>query len=196
MSLSPQLIINVFYPVVHTHDVFVYGTLKKGQPNYFRMKDTANGQADFLAHARTVERYPLVIATEYNIPFLLNVPGKGHRVYGEIYRVNKTMLNFLDKFEECPEWYQRIKIQLEVQDGDGKGENTLKPGSIVETDVYVKTTNEPDWLQKPTYENYDTNGAHGLKYIDSATMPTQNPTKPAIYTECGVVQNGTKDPQQ
>ncbi|RXN29884.1 gamma-glutamylaminecyclotransferase B-like protein [Labeo rohita] len=156
------LIINVFYPIVHTHDIFVYGTLKKGQPNYPRMKNITNGQADFLAHARTVERYPLVIGTIYNIPFLLNVPGKGHHVYGEIYRVDQTMLDFLDKFEECPEWYQRIKIQLKVQDGDGKGKNTLKPGSIVKTDVYIKTTDEPDWLQKPTYENYDTNDVYRM----------------------------------
>ncbi|XP_050960792.1 gamma-glutamylaminecyclotransferase C-like [Labeo rohita] len=179
-------------------DVFVYGTLKKGQPNYFRMKNTANGQADFLANARTVEPYPLVIATEYNIPFLLNVPGTGHHVYGEIYRVDQKMLEFLDKFEECPKWYQRIKIKLEVQDRDGEGEN------IVETDVYVKTTNEPEWLQKQTFENYDTNGNHGLKYIDSDTMPTpdtsgttqQNTTEPNIHTECGVVQNSMTDPQQ
>ncbi|RXN19449.1 gamma-glutamylaminecyclotransferase B-like protein [Labeo rohita] len=153
------LISNVLCSVVHMADVFVYGTLKKGQPNYFRMKNTANGQADFLANARTVEPYPLVIATEYNIPFLLNVPGTGHHVYGEIYRVDQKMLEFLDKFEECPKWYQRIKIKLEVQDRDGEGEN------IVETDVYVKTTNEPEWLQKQTFENYDTNGNHGLNSL-------------------------------
>ncbi|KAL0204333.1 hypothetical protein M9458_002351 [Cirrhinus mrigala] len=146
--------------------VFMYGTLKKGQPNYFRIEDTDNGQAKFIAHARSVEKYPLVIDTEYNIPFLLNVPGTGQRVYGEIYRVDQKMLKFLDDFEGCPEWYKRIKIQLEVQDRDGEGENTLKPGSIVETDVYVKTKCEPELLQKPTYECYDTNGDHGLKYKD------------------------------
>ncbi|XP_050960811.1 gamma-glutamylaminecyclotransferase B isoform X1 [Labeo rohita] len=144
--------------------VFMYGTLKKGQPNYFRIEDAANGQAEFLARARTVEKYPLVIGSEYNIPFLLNVPGTGQRVYGEIYRVDQKMQKFLDKFEGCPEWYKRIKVKLEVLVVDGEGESTLKPGSIEEIDVYVKTTHEQDWLQKPTYENYDTNGDHGLKY--------------------------------
>ncbi|RXN29885.1 gamma-glutamylaminecyclotransferase B-like protein [Labeo rohita] len=146
--------------------VFMYGTLKKGQPNYVRMEDTANGQAEFLAHARTVERYPLVINTIYNIPFLLNMPGTGQRVLGEIYRVDQKMLEFLDNFVKCPEWYQRIKVKLEVQDGEGGSENTLKLGSIMETDVYIKTTHEPEWLQKPTYECYDTNGDHELKYKD------------------------------
>ncbi len=165
VSLSPQLMVSVICPVVHMARVFVYGTLKKGQPNYFRMLDPVNGQAEFLARARTVDPYPLVIATEYNIPFLLNVPGTGQRVYGEIYRVDQKMLDFLDRFEGCPLWYQRTAVQLEVQDGDAEGENTLKPGSIEEAFVYRKTTHEPEWLQKPTYESYDAYGDHGLKYV-------------------------------
>ncbi|KAL1282837.1 hypothetical protein QQF64_001640 [Cirrhinus molitorella] len=163
-SVILAIIVSVVCPVVDMALVFMYGTLKKNQPNYFRMLDPANGRAEFLARAQTVEKYPLVIGTENNIPFLLNVPGTGQRVQGEIYRVDQKMLEFLDKFEECPEWYKRIKIQLEVQDVAGEGENTLKPGSIEEIDVYVKTTYELDWLQKPTYESYDTNGDHGLKY--------------------------------
>ncbi|KAK2908504.1 hypothetical protein Q8A67_004341 [Cirrhinus molitorella] len=146
--------------------LFMYGSLKKGQPNYFRMEDPENGQAEFLAYARTVKKYPLVIGTEFNIPFLLYEPGKGQRVQGEIYRVDQKMLDVLDKLEECPALFNRIKIQLEVQDVAGEGENKLKPGSIEEIDVYVKTTYELDWLQKPTYESYDTNGDHGLKYKD------------------------------
>ncbi|KAF4119109.1 gamma-glutamylaminecyclotransferase C [Onychostoma macrolepis] len=159
-SVILSLIISVICPVVHMARVFVYGTLKKGQPNYFRMENTSNGQAVFLARARTVEPYPLVIATKHNIPFLLNVPGTGQRVYGEIYRVDQKMLEFLDRFEHCPEWYQRTKIQLEVQDGDAEGEK-----SIEEAFVYRKTTYESEWLQKPTYESYDANGDHGLKYV-------------------------------
>ncbi|KAK9980560.1 hypothetical protein ABG768_000158 [Culter alburnus] len=145
--------------------IFVYGTLKSDQPNNFRMRDAANGQAEFVAHARTVKRYPLVIATEENIPFLLNVPGSGQRIKGEIYHVDKKMLDFLDEFEECPELYQRTTIQLEVQDGLGEGENTLKSGSIIEASVYSKTTDDPEWLQKPTYESYEAYGDHGLHYV-------------------------------
>uniref|UniRef100_A0A672K670 Gamma-glutamylaminecyclotransferase n=1 Tax=Sinocyclocheilus grahami TaxID=75366 RepID=A0A672K670_SINGR len=144
-------------------------TLKKGQPNHSIINNTANGQAEFLAHARTVQQYPLVIATSNNYPFLLNVPGTGQRVRGEIYCVDQKMLDFLDKFEECPELYQRIKVQLEVQDGDGEGENTLKPGSFEEAFMYSTDTYEPEWLQKPTYESYDTNGVHGLQYHEDTS---------------------------
>ncbi|KAL1282834.1 hypothetical protein QQF64_001637 [Cirrhinus molitorella] len=164
-SIILPLFVSVVCPVVHMAKVFVYGTLKKGQPNYFRMKKTANGQAEFLAHARTVKQYPLVIATKYNIPFLLNVTGTGQRVHGEIYQVDQKMLDFLDRFEGCPRRYQRTRIQLEVQDGDNEGENTLKPGSIEEAFVYTKTTYEPEWLQKSTYESYDAYSDHGLTYV-------------------------------
>ncbi|KAK7162261.1 hypothetical protein R3I94_004803 [Phoxinus phoxinus] len=234
------LIIVSVFPAVHMTKIFVYGTLKKGQPNHSRMKDHANGQAEFVAHARTVDRYPLVIATKDNVPFLLNVPGSGQHVTGEIYSVDQQMLDYLDWFEECPLMYQRSRIRLEVQDGPGGGEHTPKTGSTdgpgggehtpkagstdgpgggehtpkagsadgpgggehtpkagstdgpgggehtpkagsadgpgggehtpktgssVEAFVYSTKTYEPEWLQKTTYESYDTNGDHGLRYV-------------------------------
>ncbi|XP_073204950.1 gamma-glutamylaminecyclotransferase isoform X2 [Lepidochelys kempii] len=44
--------------------VFVYGTLKKGQPNYQHMLNGTHGIAKFQGRGRTVEKYPLVIADE------------------------------------------------------------------------------------------------------------------------------------
>lgn len=57
--------------------VFAYGTLKRGQPNHYLMQDAKNGIAKFLTKAETVERFPLVVGTRYNIPFLLNKLGAG-----------------------------------------------------------------------------------------------------------------------
>ncbi|XP_030601919.1 gamma-glutamylaminecyclotransferase C isoform X2 [Archocentrus centrarchus] len=161
-----------FLMQVHLHSsvlmscVFVYGTLKKGQPNYHRMFDSNNGKAEYLGSAFTTEKYPLVIATEYNIPFLLHIPGQGLRVYGEIYKVDEQMLKFLDDFESIPEMYQRTVVQLEVKEWAGKseGEEILSPGSITEAFVYSTTTYRPDWPSLPCHESYDTKGDHGLKY--------------------------------
>ncbi|KAG7239324.1 hypothetical protein INR49_029289 [Caranx melampygus] len=121
--------------------VFVYGTLKKGQPNYFRMFDSNNGKVEFLASAVTTERYPLVIAGKYNVPFLLNIPGQGHRVHGEIYQVDDKMLKFLDDFEGVPTMYQRTLVSLEVKQwvGQTEGEETVSPGSTMEAFVYSTT---------------------------------------------------------
>lgn len=40
--------------------VFVYGTLKQGEPNYQVLIDKANGEAMFVGKAKTVDRWPLV----------------------------------------------------------------------------------------------------------------------------------------
>lgn len=147
-----------------TH-VFVYGTLKKGQPNYHIMLDTTKGNAKFLGRARTMDKYPLVIASKYNIPFLLNLPGKGQRVQGEIYRVDDPMLKFLDWFEGCPQKYQRTRVLLEVEDWVGEGEGTHQVGSTTDAFVYSTTSYKPEWLQYPTFDSYDAYGDHGLQYV-------------------------------
>ncbi|CAG5933132.1 unnamed protein product [Menidia menidia] len=149
-----------------TH-IFVYGTLKKGQPNNFRMFDHSNGKAEFLASAFTTQKYPLVIAGKYNIPFLLNLPGEGNRVHGEIYKVDDQMLKFLDDFESVPTLYQRTVVELEVKEwtGDADGAGRPSPGSIVEASFYSTTTYQPEWLSLPSSESYDANGDHGLVYV-------------------------------
>ncbi|KAM8873118.1 gamma-glutamylaminecyclotransferase B-like [Synchiropus picturatus] len=146
--------------------VFVYGTLKRGQPNHYRMLESSNGGAEFLATAQTVQTFPLVIATACNIPFLLNIPGQGQRVHGEIYRVDEQMLKFLDDFESIPTMYQRTSIQLEVREWarSKEGEDSPATGSITEAFVYSTTTYQPEWKTLPTYDSYDSFGAHGLQY--------------------------------
>ena len=50
-----------------------------------------------LDRATTVSRYPLVVATEYNIPVLLARPGIGRRVTGQVYHVDHRMLQHLGR---------------------------------------------------------------------------------------------------
>ncbi|KAM9328686.1 gamma-glutamylaminecyclotransferase-like [Pholidichthys leucotaenia] len=147
--------------------IFVYGTLKKGQPNSYRMLDDNNGKTKFLGSAITTQKYPLVIAAQRNVPFLLNVPGQGHRVHGEIYEVDDQMLKFLDDLECVPTMYQRVMIKVEVKEwvGQTDGEETPSPGSTIEVFVYSTTTYEPDWLSRRFFESYDAFGDHGLHYV-------------------------------
>lgn len=58
--------------------IFVYGTLKQNQPNHYRLKDSKNGLAIFKSLGKTITKYPLVISTKFNIPFLLHNEGIGH----------------------------------------------------------------------------------------------------------------------
>ncbi|CAL8290890.1 unnamed protein product [Lota lota] len=161
--------------------VFVYGTLKKGQPNHHRMLDPANGHARFLAAARTVDKYPLVIAGEHNIPYLMNAPGEGERVRGEIYGVDDRMLSFLDAFECVPAMYQRTVVRLQVDERAGGSSSSVSSsspppppspsedvpaeGATVDAHVYSTTTYEAAWRALPTHESYDAYGDHGLAFV-------------------------------
>ncbi|KAM6178922.1 gamma-glutamylaminecyclotransferase [Rhynchocyon petersi] len=149
------------------NQVFVYGTLKRGQPNHQVMQDRANGWATFQGWGHTVEPYPLVIAGEHNIPRLLNLPGRGHCVAGEIYAVDEQMLQFLDEFEGCPDMYQRTLVRVEVLEWEGERgvpEETPAANRIVQCFVYSTDTYSPEWVHLPYHDNYDSQGTHGLRY--------------------------------
>ena len=59
------------------HRIFVYGTLKRGQPNHHLLTDSSKGAATWLGAAKLEKRYPLVVASQFNIPFLLDQEGEG-----------------------------------------------------------------------------------------------------------------------
>lgn len=97
--------------------VFVYGTLKRGQPNHYWLKNDANGKSEFLCEGVTSDAFPLLIGTRYNIPFLINLPKNGLRVNGEIYAVDDDMMKNLDILEDYPRFYDRQKIDVCGPDG-------------------------------------------------------------------------------
>ncbi|XP_055374485.1 troponin C-akin-1 protein [Condylostylus longicornis] len=99
--------------------LFVCGALKYGQPNHSILANTANGYAKFWCKATTTEKLPLVIATRYNIPFLLNKPGIGNYVTGEIYEVDNKMLDVLDNLEDCQDIYTREIQNMNIGVGEG-----------------------------------------------------------------------------
>jgi gamma-glutamylaminecyclotransferase len=75
--------------------LFVFGTLKKGLP----LHDKGLGDATFLGRYRTVDPYPLVIAGPWYAPILLDEPGTGLQVEGELYDVPPEGFDLLDAFE-------------------------------------------------------------------------------------------------
>lgn len=58
--------------------VLIYGTLKRGQPSHEVLLDDSNGKSRFIGKAQTIAKWPLVIASKYNIPFLLLKEGAGN----------------------------------------------------------------------------------------------------------------------
>jgi gamma-glutamylaminecyclotransferase len=96
------------------HRIFVYGTLKRGFPNHGYMTG-----ATFAGMARTVTAYPLVIGGQWFTPNLLDEPGSGHRVRGELWDVPEAMMPSLDELESVhlPTGYRRRLIDVSPDDG-------------------------------------------------------------------------------
>lgn len=99
---------------------FVYGTLKRGEPNHHLLTRPENGVSKFVGCAETTVKLPLVIGTRYNIPFLLNKRGTGHFVRGEVYEVDDAMMEKLDELEGYPEFYDREVQDMKILD-DAEG---------------------------------------------------------------------------
>ncbi|XP_045508477.1 putative gamma-glutamylcyclotransferase CG2811 isoform X3 [Colias croceus] len=144
-----------------SHKVFVYGTLKRNEPNHHWLTNPEHGTGTFLTEGITKNKYPLIIATKYNIPFLLYSPGDGHHIKGEIYEVDDIMLSKLDILEDHPKWYVREIDDILVK----------KPGSndeeIVKCWVYFLKNFRPELLKRQLFECYSSSGTHGLKYLES-----------------------------
>ena len=133
------------------HLVFVYGTLKRGEPNYHLIKPgSSSGKSELVGTGYTENKFPLVIATKYNIPHLLDAVGKGEFVTGELYSVDQSMLDQLDILEGIPKHYQRRKENIVLQECLLK-ETThdLKPNSVLNCWVYLCGNFKEELLQLP-----------------------------------------------
>jgi len=63
----------------HELPVFVYGTLKYGQPNsHILQTAVSSSRAESLGQATTVDCWPLIVYSTFNVPFLLDCKGTGN----------------------------------------------------------------------------------------------------------------------
>jgi gamma-glutamylaminecyclotransferase len=65
-----------------------------------------------LGKYQTVEKYPLVLCGARYVPCMINSPGKGHHVEGELYEVDDECLNRIDALEgiQDSDGYRRTVI--------------------------------------------------------------------------------------
>ncbi|KAK7252483.1 hypothetical protein RIF29_36455 [Crotalaria pallida] len=101
--------------------IFAYGTLKQGFPNYALMQDLiTKDDAVFIGSYSTHNPYPLVCGP-HGIPYLINLPGLGHRVKGDLFAVSDRAIALLDEFEGVSlGFYERLPVRV-VSDGEGDG---------------------------------------------------------------------------
>jgi len=93
------------------HLVFVFGTLKEGFPNFPTNKGVRK-PGSFL----TKERYPFYLVGERHSPWLINNPGQGERIVGQVFEVDQATLEAMDKLERIsePDGYRRVIVEVEA----------------------------------------------------------------------------------
>ncbi|KAJ7953451.1 Gamma-glutamylcyclotransferase, AIG2-like [Quillaja saponaria] len=145
------------------HLIFSYGTLKQGFHNHTLMQDLIR-QNDAAFHSTwfTNQPHPLVCGP-YGIPYLINLPGIGHLVKGELYSVSTPGLTRLDELEGLSiGHYERLPVRVGNGDlsiqveayfahrsfGEGlwkrKGEVGLTEFTEKEACDYVKRADRPE----------------------------------------------------
>ena len=91
------------------HQIFVFGTLKEGFPNY-HINQGIRLKGDYL----TKNRYPLYLVGERFAPWLIIDKGNGHNVRGQVFTVNDATLAEMDKLERITELdgYRRMELTV------------------------------------------------------------------------------------
>lgn len=107
------------------HRIFVYGTLKQGFCNF-----GVNAGQRVPGEFETVQRWPLVVLGAYGLPWLVDTPGAGHRVAGQLFDVADADLVRMDALERVtqPGWYSRRPVAVRPRGGDG--------GAVLDAEVY------------------------------------------------------------
>jgi gamma-glutamylaminecyclotransferase len=109
--------------------LFVYGTLKEGFPNHH-----FNTGRRLPGVFRTRQAFPLLVvrlANEDRAPWLVNQPGHGFQVLGQVFEVAASALPAIDRLEELgqPTGYVRDEIELH---------NVDDPSTPVRAFAYLK----------------------------------------------------------
>ncbi len=112
--------------------IFVYGTLKEGFPN-FGINSGRRVPGEF----ETCVAMPLYLVGESCTPWLLDLPGQGHTVRGEVFAVDAPTLAAMDVLEDVtqPDGYRRIAIDVRRVDLTGgdpiRVQAYLKPAALL-----------------------------------------------------------------
>ena len=94
--------------VIKDNLVAVYGTLKKGNSNYYHYLRNET----FIGKGTTTMKYPMIVP---GLPYVIDKPGKGHLIDIDLFAVSDTKLQELDRLEGHPTHYKRREITVLVK---------------------------------------------------------------------------------
>ena len=91
------------------YQVFVFGTLKEGFPN-FNINKASRVKGAFL----TKKRYPLYLIGDRYAPWLVLDEGNGHQIRGQVFEVDDVVLADMDELERInqEDGYRRVELTV------------------------------------------------------------------------------------
>jgi gamma-glutamylaminecyclotransferase len=101
---------------VMTSHVFVFGTLKEGFPN-FHVNRGRRVPGEYV----TSRAYPVYLVGERRSPWMLDQPGAGLNVRGQVFEVDDEALAQMDVLERVGEadGYRRMRIEVAASPAAG-----------------------------------------------------------------------------
>lgn len=109
------------------HLIFVFGTLKQGFCNFHVNRGRRVG-GDFV----TAEPHSLYILGPRHLPWLVQEPGRGGPVVGQLFEVDEATLNEMDRLERVTEplWYRRQTLAVRPCEGGEQRSVWVYMGSL------------------------------------------------------------------
>lgn len=108
------------------------------------------------------------------------------QIEGELYRVDQRKFDFLDEFEEYPQFYTREQIEVTSRTNE-RQDIHHHPSNVQEEQeeargikkwtawVYLLSNFKPYLLTLPFYSNYDSFGPHNLPFVVRSKRPPNDP---------------------
>ncbi|RUS90326.1 hypothetical protein EGW08_001924 [Elysia chlorotica] len=109
----------------------------------------------WVEEGRSLDLYPLVVTTPFNIPFLLHKENTG--------KVSKATLELLDEFEGHPDFYERRKVKAELLT-DASGRCVEKSAKQVDVWLYCLPRFKESLLDLPHLSTYRGDGVVAPEY--------------------------------
>lgn len=121
--------------------LFVFGTLKRGFPLHSACLDGTT----YLGAYKTVEAYPTFIAGPWFAPMMLDQPGNGVRVFGELYEIDPPRLAAIDAVESLGK-PGNFHICIEVE--------SVESGGRCQAFAYMKSEELARPVHAPNFTDY------------------------------------------
>jgi gamma-glutamylaminecyclotransferase len=133
------------------HQIFVFGTLKDGFPN-FAVNDGTRVSGSYL----TQPKYELYLVGPRYTPWIIPDQGEGMQISGEVYEVDDNGLARMDELERInyPDGYQRASINVVNKQSE----------EVIAVFIYMKKAEQLDRSEIQDGPLPEYSMAHAAKY--------------------------------